>query len=56
MPRIEIEWQDQFGKWQHYQTKHNQADAYRTAVNRAQQTGKRHRLTENGQLLDLVDG
>jgi hypothetical protein len=26
---IKIEWQDQFGRWQHYQTKQNQTDAYR---------------------------
>jgi hypothetical protein len=54
--KFEIEWQDQFGNWHHYQTKHNAADAYRTAKNRAQSTGKRHRLTENGSLLDIVDG
>jgi hypothetical protein len=57
MPRIEIEYQDQFGRWHHYQTKHNEADAYRTAKNRAMSTGKRHRLTdERGALLDLIDG
>ncbi len=57
MPRIEIEYQDQFGRWHHYQTKHNEADAYRTAKNRAMSTGKRHRLTdERGALLDFIDG
>ena len=56
MPRIEIEYQDQFGRWQHYQTMHNKANAFRTAQNRARSTGKRHRLTdENGSLLDLID-
>jgi hypothetical protein len=56
MPRIEIEYQDQFGRWQHYQTMHNQANAFRTAQNRVRSTGKRHRLTdENGSLLDLID-
>jgi len=56
MPRIEIEYQDQFGRWQHYQTMHNQANAFRTAQNRARSTGKRHRLTdENGSLLDVID-
>ena len=56
MPRIEIEYQYQFGRWQHYQTMHNQANAFRTAQNRARSTGKRHRLTdENGSLLDLID-
>ena len=56
MPRIEIEYQDQFGRWQHYQTMHNQANAFRAAQNRARSTWKRHRLTdENGSLLDLID-
>lgn len=56
MPRIEIEYQDQFGRWQHYQTMHNQANAFRTAQNHARSTGKRHRLTdENGSLLDLIN-
>ncbi|MCT0227189.1 hypothetical protein KQ300_03125 [Synechococcus sp. CS-1331] len=32
---INIEWQDQFGRWHHYQTKQNQADAYRVAQRRA---------------------
>lgn len=55
MPRIEIEYQDQFGRWQHYQTKHNEADAYRTARNRARNTGKRHRLVdESGRLIDVI--
>jgi len=44
------------GKWNHYQTKHNEADAYRVAKNRANQTGKRHRLVnESGSLLDPVE-
>ena len=54
--RSEIYYQDQFGKWHHIQTKHNQADAYRVASRRAQSTGKRHKITdENGNLLDLLD-
>jgi hypothetical protein len=53
---INIEWQDQFGYWRHYQTKQNQADAYRVASRRASSTGKRHRLIdERGNLLDLLD-
>ena len=28
---INIEWQDQNGNWHHYQSKQNQADAYRVA-------------------------
>ena len=38
------------------QTKHNEADAFRVALRRAQSTGKRHRLiSDNGALLDLID-
>lgn len=56
MTRIIIQWQDQFGRWQRYQEKHNQADAYRTAAARARSTGRRHRLVDaQGNLLDLVD-
>ena len=40
---IKIEWQDQFGRWHHYQGKQNQADAYRVAQRRAESTKKRHR-------------
>ena len=54
--RIEIEVQHQFGSWKHYQTKHNEADAFRVATQRARSTGKRHRLTNaDGALLDLVE-
>ena len=52
---IHIQWQDQFGRWHHYQTKQNQADAYRVAQRRAESTGKRHRLVDDaGQVFDLV--
>ena len=52
---INIEYQDQFGRWHHYQTKQNQADAYRVAQRRAESTGKRHRLVDGaGRLLDLI--
>jgi len=51
---INIEWQDQFGRWHHYQTKQNQADAYRVAQRHAESTGKRHRLqNQKGMLLDM---
>lgn len=54
---ISIEWQDQHGNWHHYQSKQNQADAYRVAQRRAQSTGKRHRLVDgDGRLLDLING
>jgi len=53
---IKIEWQDQHGNWHHYQSKQNQADAYRVAQRRAESTGKRHRLVDgDGRLLDLID-
>ena len=53
---INIEWQDQFGRWHHYQSKQNQADAYRVAQRRAESTGKRHRLVDQtGALLDLIN-
>jgi len=53
---INIEYQDQFGRWHHYQTKQNQADAYRVAQRRAESTGKRHRLVDDdGRFLDLIN-
>ena len=56
MTSVDIQWQDQFGRWQHFQTMHNEANAFRTAQGRARSTGKRHRLVDaNGQLLDLVE-
>ena len=27
--KYKIQWQDRWGKWQHYQTKTNEADAFR---------------------------
>ena len=54
--KIIIEYQDQFGRWHRFQEKHNAADAYRTAKQRARSTGKRHRLVDlAGHLLDLID-
>ena len=52
---INIEYQDQYGNWHHYQTKQNQADAYRVAQRLAASTGKRHRLVDRDgcRLLDL---
>ena len=56
MAKIYIEYQDQFGKWHQYQTKHNERDAFRVANARAKQTGKRHRIVdENRRLLDICD-
>ena len=52
---LQIEWQDQHGCWHHYQTKQNQADAYRVAQRRAESTKKRHRVVDDaGNLVDLL--
>ena len=54
--KIIIEYQDQFGRWHHYQNKQNQADAYRVAKRRAESTKKRHRLVdESGNLLGVLN-
>ena len=54
--KIFIQYQDSWGYWKQYTTKHHQADAFRVASNRARSTGKRHRLIDaQGNLLDLVD-
>lgn len=54
--KIHVEYQNQFNNWNHYQTKHNEVDAYRVGKNRANQTGKRQRLVnESGSLLDMVE-
>lgn len=53
---INIEWQDQNGNWRHFQSKQNQADAYRVAERLAKTTKKRHRLVDNdGRLIDLLE-
>ena len=53
---IIIEYQDQFGRWHRFQEKHNAADAYRVAKNRAESTKMRHRLVDgDGRLIDLID-
>jgi len=39
---INIQRQDQFGHWHHYQSKQNQADAYRVAQHRVESAKKRH--------------
>ena len=50
-----IEWQDQHGKWHHYQTIHNEAQAYRLASKRYDQSGTRHRITDkDGRLMDVI--
>jgi hypothetical protein len=53
---INIEWQDQNGYWRHFQTKQNEAEAYRVAQRRAKTTKKRHSLVDNdGRLIDLLE-
>ena len=53
---MKIEWQDQNGNWHHYQSKQNQADAYRVAKRRVESTKKRHRLVDgDGRLIDFLD-
>tara|TARA_Y200000002_G_scaffold331360_1_gene296501 strand:- start:4531 stop:4698 length:168 start_codon:yes stop_codon:yes gene_type:complete len=50
-----ISWQDQFGKWQRYTTKTNEADAYRVMARKAKSDGRRYKLTdESGSLIDLI--
>ena len=52
---INIEWQDQFGRWHQYQSKQNQADAYLVAQRRAQSTWKSHHLVDgNASRLDIL--
>ncbi len=56
MTKIDIQYQDQFGRWRHLQTKHNEGDAYRSAANRTRSTGKCHRLVDQDEtLLDLME-
>ena len=45
--KVEIEYQDRFGSWKHFQSKHNEADAYRVASTIASSTRKRYRLVSN---------
>ena len=54
--KVKIEWQCQLVDGIHYQTKHNERDAYNVAKRRAASTKKRHRLVdEAGRLMDLID-
>jgi len=54
--KINIQLQDQNGHWKHYQTKHNEEDAFRTAKRRAESTKKRHRLiSKSGSVMGLID-
>ena len=56
MTRITIQWQNQFGFWQHYTSSHHEASAFRSAQQRARSTGKRHRLIDDeGRVLDIIE-
>ena len=57
MTKVNIEWQDQFGHWKHYQMMHHLPNAYKTAQFRSKTMKKRIRLVDatNGSLLDLID-
>ena len=56
MKQVIIQWQDQFGNWQHYTTMHHQPSAYKTAQNRASKQNKRYRLVDDGgHLIDLIN-
>ena len=55
--KVNIEWQDQFGYWKHYQMMHHLQNAYKTAQFRSKTMKKRMRLVDatTGSLLDLID-
>ena len=56
MTKIDIQYQDHFGKWRHLKTKLNENDAYHSAATRARSIGKRHRLVDQDRiLLDLIE-
>jgi|TARA_B000000609_G_scaffold32389_1_gene22392 hypothetical protein len=56
MIKISIQYLTDQKRWVHYQTKHNEVDAYKTAKGRAVSTKRRHRLIDSsGRLLDLVE-
>ena len=44
--KYHIQWEDQFSKWQHYQTQHHLPSAVRTAKSRYKSTGKRQRVVD----------
>ncbi len=56
MKKVIIQWQDQFGNWQHYTTMHHQPSAFRTAQNRASNQNRRYRLIDDfGNLIDVIN-
>lgn len=53
--RFIIEWQDENQRWHRYQEVNHEATAYRTALNRYEATGNRHRIKDgDGHLIDVV--
>jgi|TARA_B100000405_G_C16417833_1_gene313022 hypothetical protein len=51
-----IQWQDNWHKFQKYQEKNNEADAFRVAKRKARETGKRFRVVSaSGSLLEICD-
>ena len=53
-PKFVIQYRDQFGNYQNYQTQHGRTSAYRTAETKARQTGKVYRIVDgDGNLVDL---
>jgi len=56
MGKVIIEWQNKFGKWNRFQEVHHEASAYRTAKQRANNTGERHRLVNaDKRVLDIIE-
>jgi hypothetical protein len=48
-----IEYQDQFFKWHRYGESHNVTSASNTAKIRSVQSGKKFRVTQNAQLIEI---
>ena len=56
MKKVIIQWQDQFGNWQHFTTMHHQPSAFRTAHYRASNQNRRYRLIDDfGNLIDIIN-
>jgi len=53
--KYHIYWEDQFHRWNKYQTQHHLPSAIRTAKNRVNSTGKRHKVVDgDGNLVDIL--
>ena len=52
--KYHIYWEDQFSKWKRYGTMHSLPTAIQTAKRRTNNTGKRHKITDDsGGLVDI---